>query len=251
MLLLDLRGTGLRAGISWLDEGRFRLDVARIRDGEEVRLLVDWDRFWFRELEPTDAAGPEPARAAHRLGALTSFLAERLEPRPMAAVARDQYALDELSPDGRSRLILDCEHGRMSHVMWVPRLYDAATGKELFRAPDPGFDATTCWLDGGRLRLSLIHYTLAGTGTVTIDPAARSFRFEQPFAGPDEPLSSLGARLDEEFRRQDTAARGGVTRPRPPIPPSRATLAMRWILAIGGVALFYAIIVGIAFGRRG
>lgn len=155
------------------------------------------------------------------------------------------WSREELSPDGLTRVRWRINPQRMSHETWTPSIEDAASGVPILTLADEGFDGRPSWTEAGGFRLDLRHYWRAGTLSITVDRAAGLFRFGD---GRPEPLAELSRRVEAEFVRMDDEARRNPP-PRPAIGPSQSTLLLRWILIFGGVAAFFAIIVGIAFAQ--
>lgn len=245
-LLLDLDGTRLRARLWWLDGGRFEIDLTRVPDRKELRVLVDPWRSTFHKMELIDHGQWEPE--AQRLSGLTTFITRQLGGDRTSSPPDGSGAIEELSPDGRTRLVLNPVSGRMSHEIWVPSLFDAATGDVIFAAPDDGFDGSIVWLEKGRLRLILRHYWRPGQARVLIDRAAGTFRIEGR-SEAEEPLATIAARIEEEFDRMADAAYRSAP-PRPAIGPSSQGLLLRWITIFGGVAAFFAVLGIVALVQR-
>lgn len=117
---------------------------------------------------------------------------------------RDQ---DELSPDGRTLVRWAESDGRMSHVIRTPTIVDAASGAEILKLSDSGFDATIIWGEAGRFDIHLRHYWRAGTLALTVDRGNDSFYV----AGAEceaaaHPLGGIDKFVESHFKAADRAA---------------------------------------------
>ena len=113
-------------------------------------------------------------------------------------------AIEEISPDGRFLVRFDVDHGRMSHEIWTPGIFEAATGRELLHVRQVAVDGRPEWRPGGfAIELRYYHLPELRLGLVA-DLDREIFRFDG--SSSDEPLATLSDRVDEQLLRQMKAA---------------------------------------------
>ena len=112
--------------------------------------------------------------------------------------------IEETSPDGRFLVRFDVDHGRMSHEIWTPSIFEAATGRQLLHIRQVAVDGRPEWRPGGfALELRHYHFPELRLG-LAADLDCEIFRFDG--SPSDEPLARLSDRVDEQLLRQMKAA---------------------------------------------
>jgi hypothetical protein len=101
-----------------------------------------------------------------------------------------------ISPDGSIRVQWSVNTGLMSHEIWSPAVYDAATGELLFDLQDGDIDASFKWHEDGAFTMHLRRYS-GGQLEVWVDPRRRHFRIGN---GAVEPLNQAQHRIRKEAK---------------------------------------------------
>jgi hypothetical protein len=101
-----------------------------------------------------------------------------------------------ISPDGSIRVEWSINTGRMSHEIWSPAVYDAASNELLFDLQDGDIDASFNWLEDGAFNMQLRRYS-GGQMQVWVDPRNHLFRIGN--SNP-EPLNQAQNRIRKEAK---------------------------------------------------